>query len=79
MLGKDIILATQRRGVTIEGIIDGTPKPGQIMQIKLDTAKVGGRFTWQVYTPGGNAQRPVGPLAVLDMDDLQGRMRMTPT
>ena len=70
--GNEIVL-TSPYGRKMEGIIDGTPKPGTIMQIKAATAAVGGRLTWEVYNRDATGNRPQGPIAVLDIDHLQGR------
>lgn len=70
-LGNEIVLSVPRRGVTVEGIIEGTPKPGTIMEIKPATAKVNGRYTFRVYQPGTDGERR--PIFVLEHDPKQGR------
>lgn len=70
--GKEIIVSADPKGVFLEGIISGTPKPGTCMQVKAATAMVGGRFTYEIYAPGTDGdQRPV---IVLLPDSLQGRL-----
>lgn len=68
-----IVLSPDPKGRFVEGIISGTPKPGTIMEVKAATEPVGGKHTWQVYQPGGDGQRNVGPLAILCEDRLQGK------
>lgn len=68
-----IVVTGNPRGNCLPVVIDGTPKPGTIMQIKTATAQVNGRYTATAYAPGGSGQRPVGPLMVLKEDTLQGR------
>ena len=71
-LGKEIIVSADPKGVFLEGIIEGTPKPGTCMQIKAGTAMVGGRFTYEVYNPGADGEQR--PVIVLLPDQLQGRL-----
>ena len=52
-----IVLSGAPQGRFIEGIVYGTPKPGTAMQIKAATEPVGGKHTWQVYTPGTDGDR----------------------
>jgi hypothetical protein len=78
MAGRDmyntiVISPEPRGGRFLGGIIEGTPKPGTVMQIKSATEKVGGKFTWEVYNRDADSNRPKGPLAVLTEDSLQGR------
>lgn len=47
--GNQIIVSANPKGVFLEGIIDGTPKPGTCMQIKAATAPVNGKFTWEAF------------------------------
>lgn len=72
--GSDIICASEPRGVFLEGIVSGTPKPGTVMEIVAGTSPVGGRFTWRATTRTTGA---VGLIAVLLPDDLQGFTRET--
>lgn len=74
--GSDIIVSGQPRGVQLEGIIEGTPKPGTVMQIKAATAADGtGRHTWQVYNADADGNQRI--VAVLLPDYLQGVMETT--
>lgn len=45
--GNGIIVSSNPRGVFEECIVSGTPKPGTCMEIKLATAAVGGRWTYE--------------------------------
>lgn len=72
MRGNEIVL-TSPYGRKIEGIIDGTPKPGTIVQIKAATEPVNGRHTFEVYNRDADGNRPQGPLYLLDIDHLQGK------
>lgn len=69
-----VISPEPRGGRFVGGVIDGTPKPGTVMQIKAATAKVGGLFTWEVYNRDASSNRPQGPLGVLCEDRLQGKL-----
>lgn len=69
-----IVVSNDPRGRFQNGFIDGTLKPGTVVQLKAATEPVSGRFTWQVYDRGADSDRPVGPLAVLCEDDLQGKL-----
>jgi hypothetical protein len=57
----------------LEGYVSGTPKPGTILSIVAATEPKNGRHTWGVYTPGADGDRPIGPLAILLEDALQGK------
>ena len=80
MAAKDtheaIVLSDAPKGRFIEGIVSGTPKPGTIMEV-TNTAIVNGKATWQIYTPGADGDRPIGPMAILREDELQGRDKDT--
>lgn len=71
-LGSKIILAADPKGVFLEGIVSGTPKPGTCMQIQAATAAVNGRFTYEVYAPGTDGEQRL--VVVLLEDDLQGKL-----
>lgn len=66
-----IVASVEPRGRFIEGIIEGTPKPGTVMQIKAATEPVNGRLTYQVYNKAADGAR--GQIAVLCEDRLQGK------
>jgi hypothetical protein len=70
---RTIVLTPNPMGRFLNGVIEGTPSPGTIMQIKAATELVGGLFTWVVYNRGADAERPIGPYAILLEDHLQGR------
>ena len=74
MKGNQVLLASNPRGVFMEGPVSGTPKPGTIMQIKAATSLVNGRPTWEAYDRTADGNRPQGPLAVLLEDQLQGKI-----
>ncbi len=69
--GNDIVLPVEPRGVFLEGLISGTPKPGTIVQIK-NTALVNGRPTFEAFNRAADGDR--GIIAVLDADRLQGKL-----
>ena len=70
---ETIVLSAAPTGRFLEGIVDGTPKPGTIMQLKAATEPVNGRHTWEVYNRDADGNRPQGPIAVLLEDALQGK------
>ncbi len=73
--GNNILLNDiTAKGVYMEGIIEGTPKPGTVMQIKAATEPIGGRPTWVPYNRDADGNRPQGPLIVLLPDHLQGKI-----
>ena len=64
--GNSILVTGEPKGVYLDGIVSGTPKPGTLMEL-TSTAAVGGRFTYQVYQPGTDGeQRAV--IILLDND-----------
>ena len=69
-----ILVTTDGRGRKIGGIIDGTPKPGTVMQVKSSTEPVNGKYTWEAYNRDADGDNPKGPVAVLLEDYLQGRL-----
>lgn len=73
--GNSILLSVQPRGVFHEGPVDGTPKPGTVMQIKAGTAMDdSGRFTWTAFNRDADGNHPGGPLGILLEDRLQGKL-----
>lgn len=55
MLGSRIVVSSAPKGMFMEVVISGTPKPGTMMQFKIGTAFDGGnRPTFEVYNPGGD-------------------------
>lgn len=72
MKGNEIIASTEPRGVFLEGIISGTPKPGTMMQVKASTEPVNGKFTYEAYAPATGDGAPQVTI-VLREDHLQGK------
>jgi len=72
--GNEILISAVPNGRFLEGLIDGTPKPGTVMQVKAATEPVSGRHTWEVYNRDADGDRPQGPIAVLLPDQLQGKL-----
>lgn len=68
--GTEIVVTSNPKGMFLEGIMSGTPKPGTVMEIK-NSAMVGGRPTWQVWSKASGAY---GLIAVLCPDRLQGTL-----
>lgn len=46
-LGNGIIISAEPRGRFEECYVSGTPKPGTVMELKIGTAAVGGRWTFE--------------------------------
>lgn len=67
--GNRILVAGNAR--RIEGYINGTPKPGVMMQVHT-TAPVGGRNYFTTYAPAAGDGAPRAPL-ILDIDGVQGK------
>jgi len=70
MRGSVIVAQADPKGRWEEGLIDGTPKPGVVVEMKPATAMNNGRMTWQVFS---RADGSLGPMCVLREDDLQGK------
>jgi len=68
--GSGIILASEPRGVFLEGIISGTDKPGTVMQVLAATEPVGERFTWTVFDAAADGDQRL--IAVLLPKDNEG-------
>ncbi len=66
-------LTNSPKGVFLEGIISGTPKPGTIMTLKAGVAPQGGRFTYEPYETASGADGDPRMQAVLLEDHLQGK------
>lgn len=71
MMGSEIVVASNPRGMFLEGIVDGTPKPGTLMQIKAGVEPVGGRHTWEVFNGAADGEQCL--MAILREDHLQGK------
>jgi hypothetical protein len=66
MRGNAILITEDPRGRFKEGVVDGTPKPGSIMQLLAGTSvDDNGHHTWGVYDRSADGDNPAGPLAVL--------------
>lgn len=74
-IGSGIIVSTEPKGVFLEGIISGTPKPGTMMQIKAATEMVAGNFTYEAYDVGASGDPRC--VIILLPDDLQGALPTT--
>lgn len=70
---NSILVSNDPRGRRFGGIVDGTPKPGTVMQVKANTTPVNGKYTFEVYNRDSDGDRPRGPIIVLLEDYLQGR------
>lgn len=69
---NEIVLSADPKGHFIEGIIEGTPKPGTCMMIKAATEPdSGGRLTYVVWN--GAADGEQDEVIVLLPDSLQGK------
>lgn len=68
---SDIILTVPSRGRRFEGIVEGTPLPGTVLQLKAGGTVVGGRNTYEVYNKASSGDR--GEIIVLNYDYLLGR------
>ncbi|HYE70383.1 MAG TPA: hypothetical protein VD932_02545 [Aquabacterium sp.] len=69
--GAGIIVSGDPQGKFLEGIIDGTPKPGTAMTVKAATEPVGGSFTWEPFAPADGAHVVT---AILLPDHMQGKL-----
>lgn len=66
MKGSAVVISEEPRGRFVEGVVEGTPLPGTIMQRKAATAvDNNGRHTWVVYNRDADGDRPAGAIAVL--------------
>lgn len=52
-----IVLQAQPSGVFKEGILSGTAKAGQMVQIKAGVEMVGGRHTWELFDGSADGAR----------------------
>ena len=69
--GNGIIVSSDPKGVFLEGTVDGTPKPGTVMQLNSQEP-VSGRHDWTAYAPGTDGEQRL--IAVLLPDSLQGKL-----
>src|SRR4051812_27733305 len=70
--GNEIIVTSNPKGMFLEGIVSGTPKPGTMMEIKPSAGYAANRFTWQVFQPGTDGKKRL--CVVLLPDQLQGKL-----
>lgn len=68
--GNKILISPEPKGTFQECIVQGTPKPGTVMEI-ITPFYQGNRHLMRVYQPGTDGLRR--PIAVLLEDDLQGK------
>jgi len=68
--GNKIVAAAEPLGRFLDVIVDGTPKPGTLMEITPATEPVNGRLHVRVFQRGTDGQRT--PIMILCEDELQG-------
>ena len=71
-VGNEIVVSGNPKGVFLEGTVNGTPKPGTVMQINAATEPVGGRHDWTAFNADADGDQRL--VAVLDIDHLQGKI-----
>lgn len=72
MLGNEIVLSTEPRGVFLEGIINGSDVlPGSLMAISSGEDPESGRHHWEPYDPASDGDRNL--VAILLADHYQGK------
>lgn len=72
MLGNEIILSTEPRGVFLEGIMNGSNVlPGSLMALSSGEDPESGRHHWEPYDPAADGDRAL--IAILLADDYQGK------
>ncbi len=69
-IGNEIVVSSNPKGVFLEGTVDGTPKPGTVMQINAQEP-VGGRHDWTAFNADADGNQRL--IAVLLPDSLQGK------
>ena len=69
--GTKVIIEANPQGKFMEGIVQGTPKPGTVMEIVTPFYQ-GGRHLWRAFETGQDGDKRV--IAVLLEDDLQGKL-----
>lgn len=67
-----IVVSPEPRGRWLSCILDGALKPGTVVQPKAATAPVNGNHTYVAYNRDADGNRPVGGIAILVEDTLQG-------
>jgi len=68
-----IVVSPEPRGRFIDAIIVGTPSPGTVLQLDLAVEPVNGNYSYEVHNVATAGDRPIGPIAVLLEDNLQGK------
>lgn len=69
-----IVVTSDPKGRFVDCVVDGTPKPGTIMQLKAGTAKNGlGLFTYEAYNRDADGNRPQGAIAILREKNIIGQ------
>lgn len=63
--GNRIVVTSHDNRPYLEGIMNGTPKPGTVMQMEAAVEPIAGKYSWVVYNRSADGDRPQGPLAVL--------------
>jgi len=72
MLGNEIIVSPDPRGIFTEGYISGsTVKPGQFVQVKSGVAAVNGRYSYELFNPGTDGDRR--QILIVLADQLRGK------
>lgn len=69
--GQKVIITADPKGLFLEGLVSGTPKPGTLMEPSAFFTS-GGRHTYRVYQPGTDGYKQA--VIVLLEDDLQGKL-----
>lgn len=52
-----IILTSNPKGVFLEGVMNGTPKPGIMMQLDAGVEPVAGRHTWEPFNGAADGEQ----------------------
>jgi len=63
-LGKSIILASNPRGIFLEGISTGVALPGHCMQLDAAVEPIEGRYTWEVFNGAADGERNLIVVAI---------------
>lgn len=75
MLGSEIVLASNPRGIFIEGTIDDTSTPGTAMEITPGAAFAGNQPHWRHYQPTADGDPRLCAILLPDSD--QGQLFST--
>lgn len=71
--GSKVIISANPQGKFLEGVVQGTPKPGTVMEIVTPFYQ-NGRHLWRAFAPSGGSDGDKRVVAVLLEDDLQGKL-----